>query len=203
MSNIVPVTYRVNSDYWRVLDSGAGVQKSVQFSGIGEKALRKAMLRNGGLRFLRTAAGASSTTGLVNGSTTLTSDTTLRLTLAAGVWYEVKGQVSITQATAADGYKLAVGISGTQTSAVTAGWYQAMDFTNNTVDETKVANLSSNLVFTATGTGAGGGLVSFSFRVKLQNDGNLDIQLAEQATAGGGAGAIIAAGSILEVSVLR
>ena len=50
MSNIVPVTYRVNSDYWRVLDSGAGVQKSVQFSGIGEKALRKVMLRNGGLR---------------------------------------------------------------------------------------------------------------------------------------------------------
>lgn len=203
MSNSVPLTYRVNSDYWRILDSGASVQKAAGFADRTEKVMRKVALRNGGLRFLRTAAGAGSTTGLVNGSTTLTSDQTLRLNLNAGIWYELKGEVGIIQATAADGYKLAVGVSGTQTSAVLDGYYLALESQNNTIDEPKrITTVGSNLAFTATGTG-GPGLVTFSFRIKPGADCAIDLQLAEQATAGGGAGAIIAAGSILEVSVLR
>lgn len=151
------------------------------------KDLLRTIVRNSPLtKFQAVDSTANATTTLVD-STYLTG-----ITLSPNRKYVVRGLLHLTNGTAANGVKVALTLTGTQTSAASTGLVH--------IYETFSALALSSGTQTFADAGAGTSHYVINAQITPQNEGILKIQFAENASGGGTA--VLKKGSWLEVREL-
>lgn len=136
-------------------------------------------------------------------STTYASSSELTKNLKAGVAYRVRAFAHTANATAADGCKTRLFLSGTQTSAVVNGMVIGMQDNGVGADTVTaaVASISTGAIGEVSDADSTAVAATWDLVLVPQNDGTLSVQYAEVA-AGAGAGARLKKGSFLEVKEL-
>lgn len=136
-------------------------------------------------------------------STTYSSSTELVKNVRAGQAYRVYGFGHVANATAADGCKTRLFLSGTQTSAVVNGMVTGFQDNGAGADTTTtaLATISSGVIGEVSDADSTAVGAEWDIVLVPQNDGTLSVQYAEVA-AGAGAGARLKKGSFLEVREL-
>lgn len=160
---------------------------------VPQKQVLAGMLRRKPLRLLQVADSTA------NATTTLGASTYLTTKLEAGRAYKVSIVAQVTNGTAANGVKLGINLSGTQTTAVITGQSRAWDVTNTALVTNHIA-LSSG-AYTHVDASSGDTRYEFNFVVQPQNDCVFDVRFAENASGGGTA--VLKKFSYMEVEELE
>ena len=142
-----------------------------------------------------------------NGDLTAVTSTTLAnstefgsFTVKAGIWYEYELWLQLTNGSAANGCKVDVTLSGTQTSLKGFG---VSSVAVGTADPTDAAtsSISTQILLTTSQDTTSPFFVAHKTTFKPVNDGKLLIQLAEKDTGGGTL--VLKQGSYMRVRVLE
>lgn len=157
------------------------------------KDLLRTIVRNSPTTKFQAADSTANATTTLGDSTYLTG-----ITLSPKRKYVVRGLLALTNGTAANGVKVALTLTGTQTSAASAGLVHSYDTTNTASTFTSVALSSGTQTFADAAAGTCTYIINA--QVTPQNEGILKIQFAENASGGGTA--VLKKGSWLEVREL-
>lgn len=154
----------------------------------------------GALRKLPLTVTQSADTSALD-SATYTDSADLVVKLEGGRVYRVSGYAHLTQATAADGLKTRLNLTGTQTTAFVNGFLHS--WVDNGAAADAVAGptamtISSGVTGELSDADSTAILATWDFVIVPQNDGVLTVQYGEVAD-GGAAGAVLKKGSWLEV----
>ena len=157
------------------------------------KALLRKMVRNSPTTKFQAEDSTANATTTFGDSTYLTG-----ITLSPKRKYVVRGLLHLTNGTAANGVKVAVTLTGTQTSADSTGLVHSYDTTNTASTFTALALSNGTQKFADPAAGTAHYVINAE--ITPQNEGILKIQFAEN-TSGGGT-AVLKKGSWLEVREL-
>lgn len=154
---------------------------------------------------IRAIRGLGSVSFLVNTDTASLTSTTLAdyagflVECRAGRWYEVYAQLTATNGTAANGFKAAFNLSGTQTNMLSSMFAKG---TNNTTAEinASASTISTNTLITGNGDTASPCTVFLQGTFRPVADGVLTLQLAEK--DGGSGTGVMKAGSLIRIREL-
>ena len=157
----------------------------------GVKKLFRKIVRNSPTTKFQAADSTANATTTLGDSTYLTG-----ITLKPNRKYIVRGTLALTNGTAANGVKVALTLTGTQTSAASMGLVHSYDTTTLASTFTAVA-LSSGTQTFADAVPASTAHYVINAEITPQNEGILKVQFAENASGGGTA--VLKKGSWLEV----
>lgn len=160
-----------------------------------KKALA-AIVRQGTVRYEQLADQAASGT-----TTTLQASTYLTHKVEAGRKYRIKVFAKATNGTAANGLKLGINVSGTQTSARYDGEVGSVDITNAATTRVFARAALSSGAQTVADADTGSYLMFVSATLVPQSDGVLDVRFCENANGNGTA--ILKQDSYLEVTEIE
>jgi hypothetical protein len=187
------------------LDAYDHIQSS-PFTGQAKKALASAARRQGTTLMLTAASTAKTSTTLTDVTNSATASTGTQefgqFLVQPGKWYRADGVMQFTNATAADGAKLALHLTGTQTSMPCIGYAVGIGSATAHVagaNETfSSVAFASNLFFTVTADTTSPYAFKFEVTFKPTAEGVLKPQIALQAATG--AGATLDPGSYLRLT---
>lgn len=154
------------------------------------KDLLRTIVRNSPATKFQAADSTANATTTLGDSTYLTG-----ITLKPKRKYIVRSVLHLTNGTAANGVKVALTLTGTQTSAASMGLVHSYDTTNSASTFTAVALSSGTQTFADAAAGTAHYVINAE--ITPQNEGILKIQFAENANGGGTA--VLKKGSWLEV----
>ena len=192
-----------NSSYLRAfpgskakqIDSARELNDALRGQSPATKAALVKMARRAGVT-IRVEADLTSVT-----STTLANSTEFGyFDVKAGIWYEYELWLQLTNGSAANGCKVDVTLSGTQTSLKGFG---VSSVAVGTADPTDAAtsSISTQILLTTSQDTTSPFFVAHKTTFKPVNDGKLLIQLAEKDTGGGTL--VLKQGSYMRVRVLE
>lgn len=154
---------------------------------------------------IRAIRGLGSVSFLVNTDTASITSTTLAnyagflVECTAGRWYEVYAQLAVTNGTAANGFKAALNLTGTQTNMKSNMFAKGTNDTTAEINASAVT-ISTNTLITGNADTASPATIFLMGTFQPIADGVLTLQLAEKDT-GSGTG-VLKTGSLIRIREL-